>query len=123
MSDDGQGQVVLPTTSILVSPAEGVCARGRVLEDEISWEAVKICSGVALWEILKKVHRSLAKLKKSAFSQTSGENFVPLPLPGGVPNRPEILFCLLKSGFEISAESYPVLRRCKINFMHTSAAT
>ena len=110
-SDDEQRQVALPITSILVSPVDGVCAEGSILDGGVrgsyTWEAVKICSAVALWEILKTVRRRMLKPKKSALSQTSGDNFVPLPLPGGVPNRPEILFCLWKSGFEISVESYP----------------
>ena len=110
--DDEQGQVAVSITSVLVSPVDGVCAEGSTLEGSFkggyAWEAVKICSAVALWEILKTVRRRMLKPKKSALSQTSGDNFVPLPLPGGVPNRPEILFCLWKSGFEISVESYPV---------------
>ena len=48
-----QGQVVLAPTSVLVSPAEDVCARSRVLTEGqsrgIAREAVKICAGTALW--------------------------------------------------------------------------
>ena len=47
------------------------------------------------------------KQKKSASSQTSCTDYVQLPLPNGVPNRPEILFCLWKSGYSISVEPYP----------------
>ena len=58
-------------------------------------------------EILKQVRRKMRRQKKSASSQTSCTDYVQLPLPDGVPNRPDILLCLWKSGYTILVEPYP----------------
>ena len=99
-----------PTLS-LVPYVEHACAAGEIMVEKkewaSAWEAVKICSILVLWEILRRAHRAFFKKTKSALSQTQEAGIVPMPLCEGIPNRAGILFSFSKAGYEVPIEPYP----------------
>ena len=103
----GQGE---PTSS-LVPYVEHACAASEIMVEKKEWtsvwEAVKICSIIVLWEILRRAHRALFKKTKSVHSQTQEAGIVPMPLSAGIPNRARILFSFWKAGYEVPIEPYP----------------
>ena len=98
------------TPSVLVSPADDACVLGQGPVDDAVWQyfsgIVKICLIVSLWEILRWVRRLAGNRRpvqrKTASSQTRGEDVIFLPLAEGIPNRAEILFSLWQAGYQIS---------------------
>ena len=67
----------------------------------------KMLAAVVSWEIFRRCGCRKVKLQKSALVQTEDMGIVPMPLPDGVPNRPQILASLWEAGYRIHAESYP----------------
>ena len=108
--DSVAGTIDGQETSNLVPYVESVCTAGQAVVERgrsVVTETVKICSIVALWEILKLVHRRVRKRTRTAMSQTSSMGIVPMPLAGGVPHRANILFSLWRAGYEVPIEPYP----------------
>ena len=71
----------------------------------LAW-LIQAVAVVFLWEAFKFVCR-LGRSFKTAESQTEMVDQFPLPLPDGVPNRAQILYCLWRAGYTTSIEQYP----------------
>ena len=90
---------------------EGFCqAMGNPVEEGSTlWGSVfAIALIIALWDTLKK-GRCLwrSRTTRTIGIQTTGMDYVPLPLEAGMPHRARILYCMWRSGYLFSMEQYP----------------